>query len=516
MKRAILVICVALMIVLAGCSGGTDNVGDDALETDGNDEEATDEGDDTDDTDDSGGADENETGDTDVAIGDALSVAALQVEGVSADEEYIVIENTGDQDIDLSGYELRDRDGGQIDGGLSAFVFPSGFVLEAGATVTVWTGTGEDTDSDRYWGYGVNIWSGSGDVVTLTSPDGEVVFEYGYGEFEGDGETGEGDEESDDSDEVDETDGGDAEPIDVDGELEIHHLDVGQADSTLIITPEGETILIDTGDWRQDGSEVIASLEDLGIDRIDHLVATHAHADHVGGHAGVIEHFETHGEGIGAAYDSGVPATSNTYENYLDAVDEYDVDLFIVEEGEELPIDGDLTATVVNPPDGDSGSDLHYNSVSIVFEFGDFRYLTTGDAETAAEQRLVDAWANQIDADVYHAGHHGSATSSTEPFMDAVDPEIAIISSAYDSQYGHPADEVLERFAAHNIDTYWTAVHGDILVSTDGTTIEVATAESFSNDAQDILEEKPSEDDGETSSITTSPVIHTVQAPAFG
>lgn len=280
----------------------------------------------------------------------------------------------------------------------------------------------------------------------------------------------------------------------IDGELEIHHIDVGQADATLLITPGGETILVDTGDWRQDGSGVIEYLDARGIDRIDHLIGTHGHADHIGGHAAIIEHFETERDGIGAVYDSGVPHTSRTYENYLDAVEEYDVELFVVEEGDRLPIDDEnVSGRVLNPPGGERGDDLHNNSVTVVFEFGETRYLTTGDAETEAEARLVEEWSEELDADVYQAGHHGSSTSSSPGFMDAVSPEVAIISSDVESQYGHPHDEVLADFADRGIETYWTGVHGDIVVTIDDTGIEVETTEHFSTDARELLEAKHGE-----------------------
>ena len=316
-----------------------------------------------------------------------------------------------------------------------------------------------------------------------------------------DTDTNDGGDDVDDSDSGDDTDA----PSDVDGELEIHHIDVGQADATLLITPAGETILIDSGDWRQGGEGVIEYLEAHDIDRIDHLVATHGHADHIGGHDAIIEWAETEGDGIGLAYDSGVAHTSQTYERYLDAVEEYDVELLIVEEGDELPIEDDVDGLVVNPPEGDSGTDLHDNSVALVIEFGEFRYVTTGDAETAAEERMVDSWAAELDADIYHAGHHGSSTSSTALFLDAASPEIAIISSAYDSQYGHPHDEVLTRFADRDIDTYWTGVHGDIIVTATGDgEINITTSEAFSPDAEDLLDEKPSDDQESLTPLTVN------------
>ncbi len=306
-------------------------------------------------------------------------------------------------------------------------------------------------------------------------------------------ETEDGEEEPDSETETDDSD--DTNPS-IGGELEIHHIDVEQADSTLIITPEREIILVDTGDWRQSGQGVIDYLDEHDIDRIDHLVATHAHADHIGGHDEIIEHYENERDGIGAAYDSGVPHTSATYDRYLDAIEEHDVDLFEVQEGDELPIEEDqLTGTILNPPEGDSGDDLHYNSVAIAFEFGEFRYLTTGDAEVDAEDRMVEEWSEELEADAYHAGHHGSSTSSTQPFIDEVDPSIAIISSTQDSQYGHPHDETLETFSELGIETYWTGIHGDIVLTTDGQETDVQPASEFSSDPLDVLEAKSSDDD---------------------
>jgi len=328
-------------------------------------------------------------------------------------------------------------------------------------------------------------------------------------------ETGADDDDADtaESDESAGDEPGTGEDADVDGTLEIHHIDVGQADATLLIEPTGETMLVDSGDWRDGGSDVIDYLEDQGVDRIDHLVATHGHADHIGGHDAIIEHYETERDGIGAAYDSGVAATSQTYDRYLDAIEDYDVELLLVEDGDTLEF-GDATVDVLNPPVGDSGSGLHYNSVALSVEFGTFSYLLTGDAEDDAEHRMVDDRGDELEADVYQAGHHGSTTSSTPSFMDAVTPEVAIISSAYDSQYGHPHDEVLEDFADRGIETYWTGVHGDVILSTDGDDIDLETTHEFSTDAAALLEEKPTDDDDTQPSLTHP--IEVVTAPSVG
>ena len=276
----------------------------------------------------------------------------------------------------------------------------------------------------------------------------------------------------------------------MDGTLEIHHIDVGQADATLLLEPTGETMLVDSGDWQQDGKPVLDYLENRTVDRIDHLVATHGHADHIGGHDTIIDHFEAERDGIGAAYDSGIAHSSNLYVRYLDAIEECDVDLFAVEAGDRFEF-GAGTVEVYNPPADASNSDLHYNSVTLRIEFGDVTYLTTGDAEAAAEQRMVNEHEGELDAHTYQAGHHGSSTSSTAPFMDASTPAVAIVSSAYDSSYEHPHDDVLEDFADRGLETCWTAVHGDVVLTTDGDDYDLETERTASTDAEDLLEEKP-------------------------
>lgn len=269
------------------------------------------------------------------------------------------------------------------------------------------------------------------------------------------------------------------------GTLEIHAINVGQADATLIIAPSGDTMLIDSGDWTDGGETVLAYLDSQNVERLDHLVSTHGHADHIGGHAAVIEEFETEKDGVGQVWDSGVTQTSQTYERYLDAIDEYNVTLFETQEGDTIPIEG-IDVTVLNPPsESTQPDDQHYNAVSILVEHGDVGFITTGDAERDVEQRLVDAYGSALEAEIYQAGHHGSDTSSSSEFLTAVDPDVALISAAYDSQFGHPHEEVLSRFADRDIETIWTGVHGSTVVASDGGSYTVrAQADITTNPTQ--------------------------------
>lgn len=269
----------------------------------------------------------------------------------------------------------------------------------------------------------------------------------------------------------------------VNGTLEVHFIAVGQSASTLVITPAGETILVDSGDWRDDGEIVIDYLQRQGIERIDHLVTSHADADHIGGHAAVIEHFETQGEGVGAVYDPGIASSSETYDRYLDAVEEYDVSLFRTRAGAQLPIEGVDVAVLGPPQESLANVDRNENSIVLRIAHGNTSVLLPGDAGVVEEQYLVSTYGDELRSTVLFAGHHGSRSSTGEGLLDAVQPRVTVISSAYDSQYGHPHREVLERLATRAIPTYWTGVHGDVVVRSDGETVTVLTQASATTTA---------------------------------
>ncbi len=274
----------------------------------------------------------------------------------------------------------------------------------------------------------------------------------------------------------------------VDGTLEVHVIAVGQSASALVITPAGETVLVDSGDWHDDGEIVIDYLEQQGVERIDHLVTSHADADHIGGHAAVIEHFETAGEGVGAVYDPGIASSSATYERYLDAVEEYDVPLFQTRAGAQLPIEG-VDVAVFGPPE-EPLANVDRNENSLVFRIAheNTSVLFTGDAGVVEEQYLVSTYGDGLRSTVLLAGHHGSRSSTGSALLDAVQPRVAVISSAYDSQYGHPHQKVLERLGTRSIPAYWTGVHGDVVFRSDGRTVTVLSQQSATTVATALRE----------------------------
>ena len=271
-----------------------------------------------------------------------------------------------------------------------------------------------------------------------------------------------------------------------DGTVEVHFVNVGQSVSTLVVGPTGETMLIDTGSFYDDGEYVLQYLRRQGIDRIDHLVVSHNDADHIGGNAAVIRYFEREGEGVGAVYDPGIAAGTQTYGEYLDAVEAHDVPLYEVREGDQLPIEG-VTADVLGPPEPYlEGGARNENSVVLRVGFGTTSFLFPGDAEDDQEAYLVEHYGDALDATVLKAGHHGSASSSIGPFLDAVDPRAAVISSAYDSRYGHPDEAVLDRLAERSVATYWTGTHGDIVLRSDGSAVTISTQQSAPTDPRSL------------------------------
>lgn len=302
-----------------------------------------------------------------------------------------------------------------------------------------------------------------------------------------------------------------SEPV-ANGTLEVHFIDVGQSTSVLVVGPDGRTMLIDSGDFRDRGEHVLRYLRHENVSRIDVLVTSHADADHIGGHAAVIEYYETQADGVGAIYDPGIAASTLTYERYLDAVERHEVPLYRTVAGDSIPF-GNASVKVFAPPDPPlADRERNENSVVLRVAYGGTSFLLTGDGEAAAERYLVTTYGDRLDATVLAAGHHGSRTSTSAAFLDAVSPEFVVISSAYDSQYGHPHDEVLERLAEWSIPTYWTATHGTTVFTSNGTSVAVEAQANATTQAEALRSAPPAGSDsspvagGETGATTPNAV----------
>jgi competence protein ComEC len=277
------------------------------------------------------------------------------------------------------------------------------------------------------------------------------------------------------------------------GTLEVHFINVGQSVSTLVVGPTGETMLIDTGHYNDDGEYVLSYLKAHDIDQIDYLVVSHNDADHIGGNAAIIEYYETQADGIGAIYDPGIAASTQTYESYLDAVEEHDVTLYQTREGDTIPFEG-ATVDVFGPPEQYLEDEArNENSIVLKLTHGQTSFLLTGDAEDDQEEYLIDTYGAQLNSTVMKAGHHGSSSSTSGAILDAADPQAVIISSAYDSRYGHPTDEVLTRLSERSIPAFWTATHGNIVLVSDGQGVSVRTQANAPTTATQLRDGSPIE-----------------------
>ncbi|MDW7671289.1 MAG: ComEC/Rec2 family competence protein [Bacillota bacterium] len=255
-------------------------------------------------------------------------------------------------------------------------------------------------------------------------------------------------------------------------QLSLHMIDVGQGDSLLVITPEGSNILIDAGDPTQ-GERVVAYLKRQGVARIDHLVVSHPHGDHIGGLDAVLNTFP-----VSYVYMPPVVHTSQLFENLLRLIADKNIPLHLIRETTMLFEEETANAAILST-DYDYGDHFNNWSLMVRVSHGEQVFLMTGDAEAEAEDRMLAAFPSALlQANVLKAGHHGSASSSTDAFLDTVRPEVVLISSGIGNLHGHPHPTVLERLADRNIWIYRTDQQGSVVVYSDGKRVYSHTAPS--------------------------------------
>lgn len=244
------------------------------------------------------------------------------------------------------------------------------------------------------------------------------------------------------------------------GRLEAHFIDVGQGDSTLIIC-EGKTMLIDAGDDSQ-GTAIQNYLQKQGIKRLDYLVLTHPDSDHIGGAPVIITKFD-----IGQVFMSGYKKDNKTYEKLLKALEYKRLAYETPEVGSEYAL-GAASVRILGPVR--EYGDPNDASVALMIQNGDNRFLFTGDAQEDAERDMAET-IGDLSADVYHAGHHGSKTSTSEAFFERVRPSCAVISCAEGNSYGHPHAQTLNTFRMNGVKVYRTDEEGTIIAVSDGNEI---------------------------------------------
>lgn len=248
----------------------------------------------------------------------------------------------------------------------------------------------------------------------------------------------------------------------VTGTLKISYIDVGQADS-ILIQNGSSSMLIDAGN-NGDADTVVGYIKQQGISKLDYIVGTHPHEDHIGGMDAVINTFD-----IGKILMPQTTTTTKTFEDAITAIKNKSMKITTPVPGSTFDL-GSAKCTIF-APNSSKYENLNDYSIVIKLTFGKTSFLFTGDAESVSEQEMMSKDFD-LRADVLKIGHHGSDSSTTKEFLKAVSPKYAVISAGRDNSYGHPTQTTLERLSNSEIQVFRTDESGTIIVTSDGETIK--------------------------------------------
>lgn len=250
-------------------------------------------------------------------------------------------------------------------------------------------------------------------------------------------------------------------------DLEVHFIDVGQGDSILI--KSNDTAMVIDGGENYMGERVVSYLKSLGIKKLDYLVGTHPHSDHIGGLDTIIYEIP-----VDTIIMPEIHHSTKTYADVIKAIEDVNGYISYPETGDTYPFNSGYF-TIVAP------NNTHYNSfnnysIGIRLSHGYNDFLFTSDAEIIAEEEMLDSGIN-LSSEVYKLAHHGSTTSNSGDFLDAVNPYYAVATVGYDNDYGHPHNEILKEMVDRSIKLYRTDLQGTIIFTSNGSSLKVNTNE---------------------------------------
>lgn len=241
----------------------------------------------------------------------------------------------------------------------------------------------------------------------------------------------------------------------------IHYIDVGQGDAALIQV-NNINMLIDSGP-KESRNKILDYLQSLNIKKINYIVATHPHEDHIGNMAKIIKTY-----GLYKFYAPKIENTTSTFEKMIDALKDKNLKINVIKKDTNSIDLGKNTDVTVFSPIKDSYDNINNYSPVIKIQYGDTSFLFTGDAEKEVENEILLDSNNNIRSDVIKIGHHGSSTSSSKSFIEKVNPSIAIISVGADNKFNHPNKSTIDCLTKNNIKIYQTNKENTIILSSDG------------------------------------------------
>lgn len=253
----------------------------------------------------------------------------------------------------------------------------------------------------------------------------------------------------------------------------IRYIDVGNADCNLIQFPNGENMLIDGGNV-SDGNDICTYLSSLGIQRLDYVVGTHPHEDHIGGLVDVINNFDIDTVYLPRIPDKYVP-TTKVYQNLLTAIANKNLTVISPQPRDSI-FAGDAEVTFLSDINKIDSSNMNDYSIVLKVDYGNNRFVFTGDAEACNEEDILNNFSkDELKCDVFKVNHHGSSTSNTKNWLEALNPKYAYIPCGEGNKYGHPHIETIRTLDSLNVEYYRADLDGTMIVTSNGNEISIQT-----------------------------------------
>ena len=252
--------------------------------------------------------------------------------------------------------------------------------------------------------------------------------------------------------------------VQIEDQMKVHYIDVGQGDA-ILVQVNNKNLLIDAGP-RESKDKLINYLDKIDIKKLDYVIATHPHEDHIGSMSYVIDKYD-----VESFYAPKIEHTTKTFERMIEALSDKNLKINVIKEGTSSIALGKNTGVSVFSPVDDTYEQLNNYSPIIKIEFGNNSFLFTGDAQKLVEKEVLEK-GYDLRADVLKLGHHGSTSSTSEKFLKAVNPSICVIEVGKDNDYGHPHKETLELIKKNKLKVYRTDIDSDVVLISDGSTIK--------------------------------------------